>query len=142
MQKAAFPSLTPFFTTATHRIFSTGPAQARKQSATTKTCFSFKIKDQIILFELAGILKNILRFFKLDSETLLVCHSAVTLTKWQNMKANPTLTPLEDIVFIYNFTGLCLWSYLHYLLISCKLMVGKILTVSLVICETCTEQLI
>ena len=34
--------------------------------------------------------KNNLRLFKLDSKTLLVCHSAVTSTKWQNMKATPT----------------------------------------------------
>ena len=43
-------SLTHFFITETYRRFSTGPAQARKQYACTKTCFSFKIKDQIILF--------------------------------------------------------------------------------------------
>ena len=53
--------------------FSTGPAQARKQYVRTKTCFSFKIKDQIFLFELEGILKNHLRLFK----TLLVYHSAI-----------------------------------------------------------------
>ena len=35
------------------------PAQAKKQSAHTKTWFSFKTKDQIILFELADMLKNI-----------------------------------------------------------------------------------
>ena len=87
-----FLSLTHFFITATYR-FSTGPARARKQYVCTKTCFSFKIKDQIILFELEGILKNNLRLLK----TLLVCHSAITSTKWQNMKAIPTLILLEDI---------------------------------------------
>ena len=45
----------------------------------------------------AGILKNNLRLFKLDSKTLLVCHNVVTSTKWQNMKAIPTLILLEDI---------------------------------------------
>ena len=59
----------------------TGSAQARKQYARTKTCFSFKIKDRIILFELEGILKNNLRLFKLDSKTLLVYHCAITTTK-------------------------------------------------------------
>ena len=59
----------------------TGSAQARKQYARTKTCFSFKIKDRIILFELEGILKNNLRLFKLDSKTLLVYHSAIMSTK-------------------------------------------------------------
>ena len=59
----------------------TGSAQARKQYAHTKTCFSFKIKDRIILFELEGILKNNLRLFKLDSKTLLVYHSAIMSTK-------------------------------------------------------------
>ena len=83
MQKVVFffPSLTPLFITALYRRFSTDPAQARKQSARTKTCFSFKIKDRIILFEFTGILKNNLRLFKLDSNTSLVGHSAVTSTK-------------------------------------------------------------
>ena len=83
MQKVVFffPSLTHFFITATYPRFSTGLVQARKQSASAKTCFSFKIKDQIILFKLAGILKNNLRLFKLDSKTLCVCHKAVTSTK-------------------------------------------------------------
>ena len=82
---------------STYRRFSTDPAQARKQPARAKNCFSFKIKDRISLSELAGLVKNNLRLFKLDSKTLLVCHSAVTSTKWQNMKATPTLTLLEDI---------------------------------------------
>ena len=99
MQKVVFffPSLTHFFIRATYRRFSTGPTQARKQSASTKTCFSFKIKDQIILFKLADILKNNLRLFKLDSKTLIVCHSAITSTKLQNMNASPNLILLEDI---------------------------------------------
>ena len=58
-----------------------------KQSASVKTCFSFKIT----LFELAGILRNNLRLFKLDSNTLLVCNSVVTSAKWKNVKAAPTL---------------------------------------------------
>ena len=93
MQKVVFffPSLTHLFITALYRRFSTDPAQARKQSARTKTCFSFKIKDRIILFEFTGILKNNLRLFKLDSNTSLMGHSAVTSTKWRNMKATPTL---------------------------------------------------
>ena len=41
--------------------------------------------------------KNDLRLFKLDSKTLLVYHSAITSTKWRNMKAFPTLIFLEDI---------------------------------------------
>ena len=41
------------------------------------------------------MLKNNLRLFKLDSKTLLVCHSAVTSTKQQNTKANPTLIFLD-----------------------------------------------
>ena len=91
MQKVVFfLSLTHFFITATYRRFSTGPAQARKQYACTKTCFSFKIKDRIILFELEGILKNNLMLFKLDSKTLLVYHCAI-------MKPTPTLIFLEDI---------------------------------------------
>ena len=83
MQKVVFffPSLTQFFIKANYRRFSTGPAQARKQSTHAETCFSFKIKDQIILFELAGILKNNLRLFKLHSKTLLVCHNVVMSTK-------------------------------------------------------------
>ena len=59
-----FPSLTHFFITAIYWRFSTGPAQTRKQSAHAKTCFSFKIKDQIILFQLAAMLKINLRLFK------------------------------------------------------------------------------
>ena len=85
-----FPSLTHFSITATYRRFSIGPAQARKQYAHTKICFSFKVKDWIILFELEGILKNNLRFSKLDSKTLLVYHSAMMSTKWQSMKTTPT----------------------------------------------------
>ena len=83
MQKVVFffLSLTHFFITATYRRFSTGPAQARKQYARTKICFSFKIKHRIILFELEGILKNNLRLFKLDSKTLLVYDSAIISTK-------------------------------------------------------------
>ena len=97
-----FLSLTYFFITATYRRFSTGPSQARKQFARTKTCFSFKIKDWIILFELEGKLKNNLRLFKLDSKMLytsniLVYHNAITSTNWRNMKAIPTLILLEDI---------------------------------------------
>ena len=41
-----FPSLTHFFITATYQRFSTDPVQARKQSASAKTCFPFKIKDK------------------------------------------------------------------------------------------------
>ena len=74
-----FPSLTHFFIIATYRRFSNDPAEARKQSARAKTCFSFNVKDRIILFELAGILKNNLRLVKLES--LLVCYSAVMSTK-------------------------------------------------------------
>ena len=83
MQKVVFffLSLTHFFIMATYQRFSTGPAQARKQSASVKTCFSFKLKDLIILFKLAGILKDNLRLFKLDSKTLLVCHNAVMSTE-------------------------------------------------------------
>ena len=66
------PLLNPFFIIATYRRFSTGTPRARKQYARTKICFSVKIKDQIILFELEGILKSNLRLFKLDSKTLLV----------------------------------------------------------------------
>ena len=91
-----FLSLTHFFITATYRRFLTGSAQARKQYARTKTCFSFKIKDWIILFELEGILKNNLRLFKLDSKTLLVYHCTITSTKWRNIKITPTLILLED----------------------------------------------
>ena len=43
--------------------------------------FSFKVKDQTILFKLAGILKNNLRLFQLDSNTLLECHSVLMSTK-------------------------------------------------------------
>ena len=85
-----FLSLTHFFITATYWRFSTGPAQARKQYAGTKTRFSFKIKDWIILFELEGILKDNLRLFKLDSKTLLVYHCTITSTKWRNMKVTPS----------------------------------------------------
>ena len=92
-----FPFLTYFLVTAIYRRFSTVPAQARKQSARAKTCFSFKIKDRIILFQLAGILKNNLRLFKLDSKYLLVRHNVVTSTKWRNVKTTPTLILLEDI---------------------------------------------
>ena len=65
MQKVVFffLPLTHFFITATYRRFSTDPAQARKQYARTKTCFFFKIKDRIILFELEDILKNNLKLF-------------------------------------------------------------------------------
>ena len=57
MQKVVFffLSLTHFFITATYRRFSTSTAQTRNQYARTKTCFSFKIKDRIILFELADV---------------------------------------------------------------------------------------
>ena len=60
MQKVVFffLSLTHFFITATYWRFLTGPVQARKQSACAKICFSFKIKDQIILIELAGNTKK------------------------------------------------------------------------------------
>ena len=88
--KKFFLSLTHFFITATYWRFSTGPEQARKQYALTKTRFSFKIKDWIILFELEGILKNNLRLFKLDSKTLLVYHCTITSTKWRNMKVTPS----------------------------------------------------
>ena len=43
--------------------------------------FSFKVKDQTILFKLAGTLKNNLRLFQLDSNTLLQCHSVLMSTK-------------------------------------------------------------
>ena len=97
-----FLSLTRLFITTTYGRFSTGPAQAKKQYAHTKICFSFKIKNRIILFELEGKLKNNLRLFKLDSKILytsniLVYHNAITSTKWRNMKAIPTLILLEDI---------------------------------------------
>ena len=92
-----FHSLTHFLVTATYRRFSNGPALARKQYSRTKTYCSFKIKDQIILFELDTMLKSDLRLFKLDSKTLLVYHSVITSTKWRNMKAIPTLNLLEDI---------------------------------------------
>ena len=78
-------------------MFSTGPTQARKQYARTKTGFSFKIKEEIILFELEGILKSNVRLFNLDSKTLIVYHSAITSSKSKNMKAAPTLIFLEDI---------------------------------------------
>ena len=74
-----------------------GPAQTRKQSAGTRTCFSFKIKDQNNLIWVGRHTKNNLRLFKLDSKTLLACHTAMTSTKWGNIKATPTLTLLEDI---------------------------------------------
>ena len=92
-----FFSLTHFFITATYQRFSTGPAQAKKQYVHTKVCFSFKIKDWIILFDLEGILKNNLRLFKLDSKTLPLCHCAITSTKWRNMKVTQALILLEDI---------------------------------------------
>ena len=92
-----FPSLTHLFSRATYQRFSSGPAHARKQPASAKTCLSFEIKDQIILFKLAGILKNNLRLFQLDSKTLLVCHSTETSIKWQNMKTISNLILLEDI---------------------------------------------
>ena len=76
-------SLSHCFITATYRRFSTGLAQARKQYARTKTRFSFKIKDRIILFELVGILKNNLSLFKLDSKTLLVYHNVNQMTKYE-----------------------------------------------------------
>ena len=82
-----------------------------QKTVRVKNCFSFKIKDWIILFELAAILKNKLRFLKLDSKTLLVCHCAITSTKWRNMKATPTLILLEDISIKIILTGL-LQSYL------------------------------
>ena len=96
-----FPSLTHFFITATCRRFSTSPAQARKQYAHTKICFSFKMKDWIILFELEGILKNNLRLFKLDSKTLLVYNSAMMSTKvWRLPQLIMTcdINPLEPIL--------------------------------------------
>ena len=74
------------------------PCTRQKQYVCTKTCFLFKIKDLIILFELEGILKNNLRLFKLDSKTLLVYDSAIISTKWRNMKAIPTLILSEDIL--------------------------------------------
>ena len=91
-----FFSLTHLFITATYRRFSTDPAQAKKQYTHTKICFSFKMKNRIILFELEGILKNNLRLFKLDSKTLLVYHCTITSTKWRNIKITPTLILLED----------------------------------------------
>ena len=54
-----FPYLTKFFITATFQRFSTGPAQARKQSGCAKACFSFNVKDHIILFEFTAMLKTI-----------------------------------------------------------------------------------
>ena len=83
MPKVAFffLSLTHFFIMATYQRFLTAPAQARKQSVHTKTCFPFKIKDSVILFKFSRILKNNLRLFKLDSKTLLVCHSAIGSAK-------------------------------------------------------------
>ena len=54
-------------------------------------CFSFKIKDRIILLELVGMVKNNLSLFELDSKTSLVCHNALTSTKWRNMKTILTL---------------------------------------------------
>ena len=55
------------------------------------------LQNNIILFKLAVMLKINLRLFKLDSKTSLVCHSAATSTKWQNVKATPTMIFLEDI---------------------------------------------
>ena len=92
-----FLSLTHFFITATYRRFSTGSTQAQKQYAHTKICFSFKVKNRIILFELEVILKNNLRLLKLDSKTLLVYHCAITSIKWLNMKLTRTLIFLEDV---------------------------------------------
>ena len=65
---------------AIYRRFSTGTAQDIKQSAHSKTCFSFKIKDETMLFQVEGILKNNLRLFKVDSKTLLMCHNATMST--------------------------------------------------------------
>ena len=96
MQSCLFhPFLNPLFITAIYWRFSTGPVQTRKQFAQAKTCFSFKIKDQRILFQLAVMLKNNLRLFKVDWKTLLVCHNAITSTKWQNMKATPNFDPFR-----------------------------------------------
>ena len=83
MQKVVFfiPSVTHFFIQQLTEGFQLA-LRKPENSACAKTCFSFKIKDQIILFELAGILKNNLRLFKLDSKTLLVCHSAA-VTKYE-----------------------------------------------------------
>ena len=46
MQKVLFffTSLNHFFIKTTYQRFSTGPAQARKQSASTKTCFFLQNK--------------------------------------------------------------------------------------------------
>ena len=48
------PFLNHVFIRAPYKRFSIGPAQARKQSIYIKSCCFFKIKDQIILFKLAG----------------------------------------------------------------------------------------
>lgn len=60
------PSFTFCFISAPDWRFSSVPAQARKLSACTKTCFFLKIKGQIILFELADNLKNSLSLVILD----------------------------------------------------------------------------
>ena len=81
-----FLSLTHFFITATYKRFSIGNAQARKQYARTKTCFPFKIKNQIILLELEGILKNNLKVvqprFK-DITCVPYCHNVNWMMKYE-----------------------------------------------------------
>ena len=94
-------------------MFSPGLVQTRKQPVRAKTCFSFKIKNGIVLLQLAAILKNKLKLFKLDSKILLVCHNAVTSTKSRNMKAIPTLILLEGISIKIMGRGL-LQSYLWH----------------------------
>ena len=69
-----------FFSSSSLPTFSSGQLTEGFQLALCKPekiCFSFKIKEKQ-------------RLIKLVSETLLVCHSAVTSTKWRNMKATPT----------------------------------------------------
>ena len=89
-----FPFLNPLFHYSNLLKVFNWPYTSQKTVCSRR--FSFKIKDQIILSELEGILKNNLSFFKLDSKALLVYHCAITSTKWWNMKVTLTLILLGD----------------------------------------------
>ena len=91
-----FLSLTHFFITATLHIFNWPCTSQKNSMLAPKLIFQNKgLNDPIWVGRHTKKQSKVVQvWFK---ETLLVYHSAIMSTKWQNVKATPTLILFEDI---------------------------------------------